>query len=105
MMTAKTIMITLVKSRARSNDKLQSKCIKAGFLTVPLILEGAHTQKNRAGDCESAFFVSLQYVVGANSSYTSSCLMSLSRCSSKEDAATSQKICKQIQIVGGGETV
>ena len=51
------------------------------------------------------FLLVLQYVVGANSSYTSSCLMSLSRCSSKEDAATSQKICKKIQIVGEGETV
>ena len=53
------------QKQASIKRQLQSKCIKAGFLTVPLILEGAHTKKKRAGDCEGAFFVSLQYVVGS----------------------------------------
>ena len=35
---------------------------------------------------ECVFGLVLQYVVGANSSYTSSCLMPLPRCSSKGDA-------------------
>ena len=41
------------------------------------------------------FLLVLQYVVDAKFSYKSSCLMSLSRCSSKEDAATSEKKLKK----------
>ena len=52
-------------------------------------------KKRERGTVRVRFLLVLQYVVGVNSSYTSSCLMSLSRCSSKEDAATSQKKCKK----------
>ena len=79
------------------------------FITVDPIYtwrtQHHHPGKRERGTVRVRFLLVLQYVVGANSSYTSSCLMSLSRCLSKEDAATSQKVCEKIQIIGEGETV
>ena len=59
------------------------------------------------GPWECVFLLNLQCVVGANSSYKSSCLMSLPRWSSKWRChhIKKEKNSSRNQIVGGGKTV
>ena len=71
----------------------QSECLQTQN-NNQMYTVGTSEDKESGGLWECVFLLVLQYVVGANSSYASSCLMPLPRCSSKEDA-TSQKNCKK----------